>query len=65
MIFNSFRDTLPENLATSNLTFQGHPRSNFIAPYESPYVISYTLIIETKSISLTVFELFGKITPIG
>ena len=28
-------------------------------------MISYTLIIETKSVSLTVFELFGKITPIS
>ena len=55
----------PENLASSSLTFQGHPRSNFIAPNESPYMISYTLIIETKSVSLTVFELFGKITPIS
>ena len=55
----------PENLASSSLTFQGHPRSNFIAPNESPYMISYTLTIETKSVSLTVFELFGKITPIS
>ena len=42
-----------ENLASSSLTFQGHPRSNFIAPNESPYMISYTLIIETKSVSLS------------
>ena len=54
-----------ENLASLSLTFQGHPRSNFIAPNESPYMTSYTLIIETKSVSLTVFELFGKITPIS
>ena len=55
----------PENIASSSLTFQGHPRSNFIAPNESSYMISYTLIIESKSVSLTVFELFGKITPIS
>ena len=54
-----------ENLASLSLTFQGHPRSNFIAPNESSYMISYTLIIETKSVSLTVFELFGRKTPIS
>ena len=55
----------PKNLESLNLTFQGHPRSNVFAPNESSYMIFYTLKIKTKSVSLTNFELFGKITPIS
>ena len=39
------------------LTFQGHPRSKVIALNESPYMISYMSVIQTKSLSLIVFEI--------
>jgi len=33
-----------------------------MAPNESPYMVSYMFIIEMKSLSLAVFEIFVKIT---
>ena len=47
----------PKNLESSSLIFQGHPRSNFIASNESPYMISYMSVIQTKSVSVIVFEI--------
>ena len=37
------------------------PRSKVMAPNESPYMVSYMSIIELKSLSLVVYEIFAKI----
>ena len=44
---------------TSILTFQGHPRSKVIAKNESPHMISYLCVIQTKSVSVIVFEIIA------
>ena len=44
-----------EKYVDLSLTFQGHPRSNIIAYNESQCMIPYMCIIETMSISVTVF----------
>ena len=41
-----------------NLTFEGHPRSKIFSPFESPYMTSYLISIDTFSLSRTVFEIF-------
>ena len=41
-----------------NLTFKGHPRSKIFSPFESPYMTSYLISIDTFSLSRTVFEIF-------
>ena len=40
------------------LTFRGHLRSNIFSLFESPYTTSYLTLIETFSLSRTVFEIF-------
>ena len=37
------------------------PRSKVMAPNESPYRVSFVLVIEMKSLSLVVYEIFVKI----
>ena len=44
----------------ADLTFQGHPRSKVMASNESPYMVSYLSVIQPKSLSLMVFEIFAK-----
>ena len=41
-----------------NLTFKGHPRSKIFSPFESPYMTSSLISIDTFSLSRTVFEIF-------
>ena len=41
-----------------NLTFEGHPRSKIFSSFESPYMTSYLISIDTFSLSRTVFEIF-------
>ena len=41
-----------------SLTSKGHPRSKFCIPFESPYMTSYITLIDTFSLSCTVFEIF-------
>ena len=41
-----------------NLTFKGHPRSKIFSLFESPYMTSYLISIDTFSLSRTVFETF-------
>ena len=41
-----------------NLTFEGHPRSKIFSPFDSPYMTSYLISIDTFSLSRTVFEIF-------
>ena len=36
-------------------------RSKVMAPIKSPYMVSYMSMIEMKSLSLAVFEIFVKI----
>ncbi len=36
----SSQDMSPQTLSDLNLTFQGHPRSNLIVSFQSPYMIS-------------------------
>jgi len=36
----------------------GHPRSKIFSPFESPYMTSYLISIDTFSLSRTVFEIF-------
>ena len=43
------------------LTFDLDPRSKVMAPNESPYMISYTCIIQMKSLSLIVSKIPVKI----
>ena len=43
------------------LTSKGHLRLKVMAPNESPYMVSYMSIIEMKSLSVVVFEIFAKI----
>ena len=40
------------------LTFRGHLRSKIFSPFESPYMTSYLISIDTFSLSRTVFEIF-------
>ena len=40
------------------LTFEGHPRSKILSPFESPYMTSYSTSFDPFSLSRTVFELF-------
>ena len=40
------------------LTCRGHLRSNIFSPFESPYMTSYLTLIDTFSLSRTVFEIF-------
>ena len=40
---------------------QSSTRSKVKAPNESPYMVSYMFIIEMKSLSLVLFEIFAKI----
>ena len=42
------------------LTFDLDPRSKVMAPNESPYMISYMCIIQMKSLSFIVSEIFAK-----
>ena len=37
---------------------RGHPRSKIFSPFESPYMTSYLISIDTFSLSRTVFEIF-------
>ena len=41
-----------------HLTFKGHLRLNIFSPFESPYMTSYLISIDTFSLSHTVFEIF-------
>ena len=41
-----------------NLTFKGHSRSRIFSPFESLYMTSYLISIDTFSLSRTVFEIF-------
>ena len=43
-----------------HLTSKGHLRFKVMTPNESPYMVSYMSIIEMKSLSLVVFEIFVK-----
>ena len=40
------------------LTFRGHRRSKIFLSFESPYITSYLMSIDTFSLSRTVFEIF-------
>ena len=40
------------------LTFEGHPRSWIISPFESPYMTSYLTFIDTFSLFCTLIEIF-------
>ena len=40
------------------LTFRGHLGSKYLSPFESPYMTSYLISIDTVSLSCTVFEIF-------
>ena len=44
----------------AHMTFGLGPRSKVMAPYESPYTISYMSTIQTESLSFIVFEIFEK-----
>ena len=39
-------------------TFRGHLRSKIFLPFESPYITSYLVSIDTFSLSRTVFDIF-------
>ena len=41
-------------------TFHGHPRSKVIALNESPCMISYMSVIQTKSLPLRVIKILAK-----
>ena len=43
-------------------TFDLDLRSKVMAPNESPYMISYMSTIQMESLSLTLFEIFDKIS---
>ena len=40
------------------LTFRGHLRSKIFLPFDSPYMTSYLTLIDTFTLSRTVFEIF-------
>ena len=40
------------------LTFRGQLRSNIFPPFERPYMTSYLILIDTFSLTRTVFEIF-------
>ena len=42
------------------MTFDLGPRSNVMAPNESPYMISYMCTIQMGSLSLIVFDIFDN-----
>ena len=39
---HDFQDMSDQTFNDLDLTFQGHPRSNLLAPFEPPYMTSYT-----------------------
>ena len=43
-----------------NLTFKGHPRSKIFSPFESLYMTSYLVSIDTFSLSRTGFFIFDS-----
>ena len=46
-------------IGVTSLTFQGHVTSSVTWPFDSPYAISYWWSFGTKSLSLTVSEIFS------
>ena len=52
-----FHNRTAKNYVDLSLTCQGHPRSNIIAKNESQCMVSYICVIETESISVTVFAI--------
>ena len=54
---NGFRVIKQSKSVTLSLTFQGHPTSKVISPFESPYMISYLCLIQTMCLKWMVSEL--------
>jgi len=48
-----------KRIGVTSLTFQGHVTSSVTWPYDSPHAISYWWFFGTKSLSLTVSEIFN------
>ena len=54
-----FEILLSKRIGVTSLTFQGHVTSSATWPFGSPYAISYWWSFGTKSLSLTVSEIFN------
>jgi len=54
----------PKHIGVTTLTYQGHVTSSITWRFDSPYGVSYWCSIWTKSLSSSVFEIFGSKLPV-
>ena len=46
------------DLEIGGFSLQGHPRSKVVVSIDSPWVVSYSISIDSVVVSVTIFEIF-------